>query len=179
MDFEGRSESAVRPQNLLTLLKSSFLTLFPGVGRGARGLQRPAVCPSLSAVCWVGDELGMSDGLPVWAERLWVAAGLPQGWPDGCYAPHWPGVRCRGFVRICYTHANHTKKKPHTQPADVHTHVRANTAGRLGRGVQMHARLEGSLRGEKCEIEQPKLNLWYLMTLIFLAEGLQFVMFEF
>ena len=122
MDFEGCSESATRPRNLLMLLKSSFLTLFRGVGRGARGFQRPAVCPSLSAVCWVGDELGMSDGLPVWAERLWVAAGLPQGWPDGCYAPHWPGVRCRGFMRICYTHANHTKKT-HTQPADVHTHT--------------------------------------------------------
>ena len=174
MDFEGCSESATRPRNLLMLLKSSFLTLFRGVGRGARGLQRPAVCPSLSAVCWVGDELGMSDGLPVWAERLWVAAGLPQGWPDGCYAPHWPGVRCRGFMRICYTHANHTKKT-HTQPADVHTHththVRTYTGGRLGRGVQMHARLEGSLRGEKWEMEKLKLNLWYLMTLIFFSKG--------
>lgn len=113
----------MRPRNLLMLLKSSFLTLFRGVGRGARGLQRPAVCPSLSAVCWVGDELGMSDGLPVWAERLWVAAGLPQGWPDGCYAPHWPGVRCRGFMRICYTHANHTKKNPHTACRCTHTHT--------------------------------------------------------
>lgn len=51
---------------LLTLLKSSVGTdSVPGVGGGAHWVHRPAVCPSLSAVWWVGDELEMSDGLPV------------------------------------------------------------------------------------------------------------------
>lgn len=84
------------PQNCLHCWKahSALLTVcLVLVGRrekgeegGAQRVQQPAVCLSLSAIWWAGDELEMSDGLPVRAQQLWVAGRLPQGWPDGSYS---------------------------------------------------------------------------------------------
>lgn len=132
---------------LLTLLKCSVGTSdgFSGVGGGAHGVQGPAVGPSLSAVRWVGDELEMSDGLPVRAGQLWVAGGLPEGWPDGSYSSLAPR-QVLGFTRPCYTQTHYCNTKTHT-PADIQTHMKTQTPGRRVHIQRAGNRYAGAHRG--------------------------------
>lgn len=135
---------------LLTLLKSPVGApdSFPSTDGGAQRVQWPAVYPSLSAVWCVGDELEMSDGLPVRVEQLWVAGRLPQGWPDGSYsslAPH----QVLGFMRPYYTQT-HTVTQKHTS-LQAYKHVCKHTLEAdtctftvLEIGMQIHTGLEGN-----------------------------------
>lgn len=67
---------------VLPILLKSSVDIWGGVlvwiGRGPCSVHRPAVCSSLFAVWWFGDEFEMSHWLPVRAEQLWVGSGLPQ-----------------------------------------------------------------------------------------------------
>ena len=73
-------------------------------------------------------------------------------------------------MRICYTHANHTK--PHTQPADVHTHVRANTCRQAGKRCP-DARTAGG-KFERRKVGNRTTEAEFVIFDDFLAKGLSY-----
>lgn len=106
------------------------------IGRGACSVHRPAVCYSLFAVWWFGDEFEMSHWLPVRAEQLWVASGPPQAWADGSYsslAPH----RVHEFMNLCDTYTHTHTTNTHTYCISKHTSLNTNK----NKYTKLHLRL--------------------------------------
>ena len=113
MDFHVSERKPSTTTELLSLLRSTdgasslmsvvvvAVVVVMVLGEWGHGVHQPAVCPSLSAIRWDGDELEVSDGLPVRARQLWVVGGLPQGSARWQPPPHRPHGRCRGHEPPC------------------------------------------------------------------------------
>lgn len=113
---------------VLPILLKSSVDIWGGgvlvwIGRGACSVHRPAVCSSLFAVWWFGDEFEMSHWLPVRAEQLWVGSGLPQAWADGSYSSLAPR-RVHELTNLCDTHTHTTNT--HTYCISKHTSLNTN-----------------------------------------------------
>lgn len=106
----SQSQAAICPDEtiteLRTLLKSSVGTCpnVSGGGGGTLGLSASCL-PLIICRLVCGDELEMSDGLPVRGTSLWEASGIPQRcrWqPSSSSSPR----QRPGFTRPRYTHTN-------------------------------------------------------------------------